>query len=377
MKPQYEPVIDQHDTWLAVNPVQGCPKDCSYCYLKDLGLTLAKPAELATPADTLTQLLASRYYHPRLILALYTCTDALATPRTRAHLIALLDVLGDSPVRNPVCLITKCAVTDDVVACIRRNQAKGLRVIVYLSYSGLGPDIERGIDHGALKDNFPRLHAADIPVIHYWRPALPQNSTSAVIESVMDLASRYARCSVAVGTKVKPTAKDQITALWPQLADPALDPQAADSVWPRTTWDWLRDRPRRYDTHPVYQTNCCALAYVLGEPDHGGIWNSPTCLNANHCPPEQRNRCAAPVPSQQPVTPAQISERLRVIGLTDLPHSYDRRTRTLVLSDPVPLRDQHNLAQVLRISVRAPQAPGERYWSGRLAGGTPLIVDAS
>ncbi|REE58935.1 hypothetical protein BX257_1420 [Streptomyces sp. 3212.3] len=30
----FEPVIDQHDTWLAINPVQDCPKGCDYPYLQ-------------------------------------------------------------------------------------------------------------------------------------------------------------------------------------------------------------------------------------------------------------------------------------------------------------------------------------------------------
>lgn len=187
----------------------------------------------------------------------------------------------------------------------------------------------------------------------------------------MHLASQYAACSVAVGTKVKPTAKEQIAALWPELTNPALDPQTADSVWPRATWNWLRERPSRYDTHPIYQTNCCALAYVLGEADHGCIWNTPTCLNANHCPPVQRERCATLLPLQAPVTPDQIRDRLSVIGHSNLPHTYDGQTRTLVLHEAVPLRDQHNLAQVLRLTVRAPQVPGERYWSGNRAGSSP------
>lgn len=131
------PVFDQHDTWLVVNPVQGCPKGCTYCYLQDLGLTRAKPAVLATPDETLDLLLINPSYHPRLVLALYTCTDALATPVTRNPLIGLLDVLGASTVRNPVCLITKCAVPDDVVACITRNRAAGLPTAGWNACAGM------------------------------------------------------------------------------------------------------------------------------------------------------------------------------------------------------------------------------------------------
>jgi hypothetical protein len=372
----FEPVIDQHDTWLAINPVQGCPKGCQYCYLQDLGLTRVKPAVRATPEETLDQLLAHRYYHPGLVLALYTCTDALATPVTRAHLTGLLDALAASPVRNPVCLITKCAVPDDVVQCIVRARAAGLPVLVYLSYSGLGPDIEQGIDHDALRDTFPRLHAAGIPVMHYWRPFLPQNSTPDVLERVLDWAWRYAACSITVGTKIKPTALDQITGLWPQLADPHLDPQAADSVWPRTAWEWLTNLPDRYAGHPVYQTNSCALAYVLQGHDRAGVLGTPTCLGVNRCPSAQRERCRHANPHTAPPTTAVLDSHLARLGHSTVPYTLNPATRTVAFSSPLPLRDCHNLAQVLAVTVRAPQHPNERYWNGRVAGGQPLIVDA-
>ncbi|WP_406834885.1 hypothetical protein ACICHK_00410 [Streptomyces sp. AHU1] len=371
----FEPVIDQHDTWLAINPVQGCPKNCGYCYLQDLGLTRTKPEVLVTPEETLSQLLAHRYYHRDLTLALYTCTDALATPVTRAHLTRLLDVLGASPVRNPVCLITKCAVPDDVVDCITRNRAAGLPIQVYLSYSGLGPDIERGIDHDALRATFPRLHAAGIPLIHYWRPFLPQNSTPDVIDHVMDWVTRYADATVAVGTKIKPTALQQITGLWPQLADPHLDPQAADSLWPRPAWEWLRHVPDRYAHHPIFQTNSCALAYVLHRSDRAGVLNTPTCLSANRCPTAQRDRCRHAAP-RQPVHERDIDQHLARLGHPHVPYTLNAATRTLVLAEPLPLRDRHNIAQVLALTVRAPDHPAERYWPGRLAGGQPLVIDA-
>jgi hypothetical protein len=47
----------------------------------------------------------------------------------------------------------------------------------------------------------------------------------------------------------------------------------------------------------------------------------------------------------------------------------------VVLGRPVALRDRHNLAQVLAVTVRSPQDPSERYRPGRLSGGQPLIID--
>ncbi|KJS58023.1 hypothetical protein VM95_36010, partial [Streptomyces rubellomurinus] len=111
--PDFEPVVDQHESWLALNPVQGCPKACTYCFLKDRGLTRARPTELASPSHAAALLLASPYHHPGAAVALYTCTDALATPRTRRHLTQLLDALADRQVTNPLVLITKCRITDD------------------------------------------------------------------------------------------------------------------------------------------------------------------------------------------------------------------------------------------------------------------------
>ncbi|KJS57686.1 hypothetical protein VM95_38135, partial [Streptomyces rubellomurinus] len=128
-----------------------------------------------------------------------------------------------------------------VLDTITRNRSRGQRVIVYLSYSGLGPDIERGIDHTALRDNFPRLHAAGIPIVHYWRPALPQNSTPAAIDTVLALATRYADCTLSIGLKVPPGSRRQMEALWPALADPALDPESADSIWPDPQWEAMRN----------------------------------------------------------------------------------------------------------------------------------------
>lgn len=176
----------------------------------------------------------------------------------------MLEALAASGIRNPVCLITKCFIPDEALDSILRARRNGLPVLVYLSYSGLGPDIERGIRHDELRANFPRLHTAGIPVIHYWRPFLPQNSHPDILQDVLDLVRQYAKCSVTVGTKVKPSAREQITALWPGITEAGQDPQTADSVWPRTAWAWLRQLPGRCPLDEVF--GLAGLEPLLKDP---------------------------------------------------------------------------------------------------------------
>ncbi|MEU8744879.1 hypothetical protein OH540_07800 [Streptomyces sp. BPPL-273] len=370
----WEPVIDQHETWIGVNPVQGCNKGCTYCYLLDRGQTRVKPAELATPRRTVDLLLASPYYHSRAALALYTCTDALSTPRTRAHLVGLLNELASRDVLNPVCLITKCTVTEDVIDAILGAKAAGTQVIVYLSYSGLGPDIEHGIDHDALRANFPRLNEHGIPVVHYWRPLTPANAAPATITRVLDWAARYSVCSVAVGLKVKRGARGQMTGLWPALAAEDLPVESADAVWPRETWDLLESLPARYPKHPIFQTNSCALAYVLQRPDGHRIHGTPVCA-ANHCPDNQRSRCAAATPA--PVTTDDIRSRLVWVGVPTVRSvDWDAEQRTATVQEVLHLRDRNNVCERLGIALQATRASNDQYWSGRLEGGQPLIIDS-
>lgn len=214
----FSPVVDQHATWIAVNPIQGCPKACTYCFLNDRGQTAVRPKTVASPGDAVDLLLASRYYAPTRPVAFYTWTDVMALPTSRAHLLDVLDVLVDRKVPNPLVLITKCHVPDEVIDAIRRARDVGVTALVYLSYSGLDRDIERGIRRDAVAANFPRLAAAGIPIVHYWRPAFPASATEETMTEVFDHASAHARCTVAAGLKAESAALDRLAQVWPELA---------------------------------------------------------------------------------------------------------------------------------------------------------------
>ncbi|MFC7643552.1 hypothetical protein ACFQX6_24235 [Streptosporangium lutulentum] len=194
---EWTPVIDQHASWLAVNPIQGCPKKCTYCFLNQRRQTRVAPVQLHTPAETVRMLLDSDLYSPERAVALFTWTDVMAVASNRAYLAELLREFVRVNLPNLIVLISKCRFPAGTIEAITTAMAAGLRVIAYLSYSGLDSAIEVGVRHEQIRDNFPALHAAGIPIVHYWRPAFPAVTTEEIMTRVLDTAARYATCTMA------------------------------------------------------------------------------------------------------------------------------------------------------------------------------------
>ncbi len=245
----WAPVVDQHATWIAVNPIQGCPKRCTYCFLNERGQTAVPPTQLASAREAVDLLLNSEFYGPSRPVALYTWTDVMALPASRTHLAALLEEWVRRAVPNPVVLITKCRIPDETIAVINSARERGTTVLVYLSYSGLSREVERGIRHDAIVANFPRLAEAGIPIVHYWRPAFPDSAELETMCRVLDYAARYAACTVAAGLKVEPAALDRLAESWPELARTPGVTEAA-GVYPRPFWEFIH---RTWQRHPGYR----------------------------------------------------------------------------------------------------------------------------
>lgn len=366
------PIVDQHATWIAVNPIQGCPKACAYCFLNERGQTAVRPERLADPDETADLLAASPFYAPDRPVALYTWTDVMALTASRSHLTDLLAVLAERQFPNPVVLITKCLVPDDAIVAVTTAREAGLRVIVYVSYSGLGRDIERGIRHEALKANFPRLAQAGVPVVHYWRPAFPESATTQTMETVLDWVVPYAMCTVAAGLKVEPAALPRLAGLWPELSA-TRGATTAEGVYPRPFWEFIHHTEQRHPAYPLFHTNSCALAYVLGQPDRFGILGGEVCSLRNHCPPAQRHRCAADAMSRPLLTDAVIRAALDRRGQVGVTFTL-QNAREVVIHGPLPTSTAAALTQDLGVRIRVTRQDTDAYWNSGTAGALPLIV---
>ncbi|WP_245614287.1 hypothetical protein [Actinokineospora inagensis] len=327
---------------------------------------------MASPAETADLLASSPFYEPDRPIALYTWTDVMALPASRAHLVELLDVLVQCQVPNPVVLITKCAIPDDTLDAVVKARKAGLRLIVYVSYSGLGRDVEHGIRHDELKANFPRLAQAGVPIVHYWRPAFPESATEATMETVLAWAAEYAHCTVAAGLKVEPDALPRLAGLWPELATtPGVT--EAEGVYPREFWEFIHATHQRHPGYPLFHTNSCALAYVLGTTDRFGVFGSEVCTLRNQCPTQQRRRCEADVLRRPHLTETMIDTALNRRG-HPAPFTFDQTRGEVEVHQALPTNVVAALTQDLGVRVRVTRQHDDPYWNSGTAGAVPLIL---
>jgi DNA repair photolyase len=369
----FTPVVDQHASWIAVNPVQGCPKRCEYCFLHERSQAGTAPVQVATPAEAQEMLLASPFYGPERAVALFTWTDVMAVASSRAYLTEFLGRLTTAGLPNPVVLITKCRIPGDVIEAVTAVRESGLRVIVYLSYSGLDAAVEAGIRHEQLTANFPLLASAGIPVVHYWRPAFPSSATTETMTRVLDLAARYAACTMAAGLKVEAGALGRLSRHWPALAvTPGVT--EAECVYPAAFWEFIHRAGDLHPGYPVFHANSCALAYVLGEADRFGVHGSHVCTARNRCPGLQRDRCAAALSAAPPVTAERIDAALASRGLAGPAWELDSGTRTLAVRAVVPNAVASALTQDLGVRVVSGGQGGDAYWSSGTSGAQPLVI---
>ncbi len=367
----WSPVVDQHASWIAVNPVQGCPKACAYCFLRNRGQTRVAPVQLCSAQEAVDLLLVSELYAADRAVAWFTWTDVMATAPSRRYLAEVLTELAARQMTSTTVFITKCEVPDETVEDLVTARRAGIPVVVYLSYSGLGADVEVGVRHQAALANFPRLAEAGIPIVHYWRPALPASATPETMAKVLHTVARYAACTVAAGLKVEPADRDRLSSLWPELAAQS-GAERAEGVYPQTFWEFIHGPAPLVLGHPLFHTNSCALAYVREQADRFGVHGSPVCRDRNRCPDSQRHRCE--VAAHTVPTADVVRHALNSRGLSRAEFTFDAPNRRLLLHQPATTRVVSALTQDLGVRVQiAAQGPDD-YWSSGTTGALPLIV---
>lgn len=344
-------LTEQHATWLAVNPVLGCPKSCDYCFLRPENLNRVTPKELRTPQEAINGLTASNLYTPNLPVAIGTRTDMFSTPSNIDYYQNFLKQWNQDGIPNPLIMITKCKVPEATLMLLKEAQRKGTKPLFFLSYSGLDHTIEKGIDHKLLRENFKNLKKAGIPVIHYWRPFVPQNSSLEKMYPVINLAVENAMASVIDGLRMTPEMIKQFS-FWPELQEANIDLANTESIYTSDSQQNLAQLQEEFPGYPMLYASSCALANVTKTPDYNGVYGTSVCERSS-CPLAQRNICGS-FHRNRHVEDSEIQENLARLNIHGEYQSEvdDRGIITLVVDVPLEHGVMVNLVQALKMKVR-------------------------
>ena len=369
----FTPVVDQHASWIAVNPVQGCPKRCEYCFLHERSQDEVAPVQLATPAEATEMLLASPFYGPERAVALFTWTDVMAVASSRAYLAGLLGSAGrPRGLPNPVVLITKCRIPGRH----DRGDQGGAGVgaagdrLPQLLRPGLGG--RGGHPARAARGELPRAVGGGHPGRALLAARVPASATAETMTRVLDLAARYAACTMAAGLKVEAGALPRLSRRWPELAaTPGVT--EAECVYPAAFWEFIHRTGDLYPGYPVFHANSCALAYVAGRGGQVRRPRQPRLHAPQPLPRAQRGRCAAALGDRAPGdcradrAAALASRGLDGSGLRPDSGDADRLAAARPSRTRWPPRSPRTSASAWCPAGRASDA----YWSSGTSGAPP------
>ena len=281
-------LIRQHDSWLSVDPVVGCPYDCQYCILKIDGLTNKKPQEVVNIEKTLDKLSKHKHFIPNVTKISYgNNTDAFYSGNIE-NTLEFIEKFRSRGYDNPIAISTKSPISHS--QALQLHKIAGPNLLLFLSYSGLDNNVEKGIDHEGLKNNFSTLSAADINILHYWRPLLESNTTENKILEVLELVSKYSTASICIGLKSTP----RLYNIFSDTEELSLPKEFQDKyvnyLEDRTASKILSLSALKYPNYPIYFRTSCAVSYALRQDDYTETFESKACLSSQ-CPTTQRNVC--------------------------------------------------------------------------------------
>ncbi len=351
------PIVDTHASWLALNPIHGCPFKCKYCFMNGVGNTNKKPVVLCEPEDAVEQLLNYKNYNENMYLCLFSSTDIFSTPSNIEYAKKVIEIFIKKKIKNTIVFITKCYIPDDFLDLIDRAEKEGLSFVFFLSYSGLDSTIEKGINHEKIKQNFINLHTRNKKIIHYWRPFLPQNSTDERINEVLNFVKKYAVASVVIGLKVQDSFVENFE-FWNDLIQKKNDACNYEGVWPANAYNKLYKAISK--DYMIFRSTSCALSYCFKKADFNCYYGSHVC-ELNNCPEEQRKRCRNIYSRTEEELKVIIDEYLTKINKK---REYEIRIedKTIIINDTLVTSEIVTLKFLTGFSIVCSRDTNDHYW---------------
>jgi DNA repair photolyase len=379
------PMVAQHESWVSLDPIQGCPASCVYCYLEPQGLTRMIPGDPVQTPETIYQRLSEEYFLEKaqfsntyvgdsLPIAIGNYTDICLTSKNRQFLLALLYEHRQRMPKVPICIVTKATLD---LAFLEAVNDVGITVIFFISLSFLPARLEKGTSPTSARlANFARISRFDhLHAIHFWRPvtsiSIPDQHVAT--DQIQQLKNAGAQMSVVTGLKFGPNLANIFSA---QNNHPLHDfystnvrhDHLQNELFEPDVQEMILSSARKL-AYTVYLHTSCAVSHTLGRADYNGTFRKPhlydKCLPSS-CPPAQRKRCIGFQERLPSPTSALLEQVARHLRLPFSAITYSENKDTIFVDRVLTQEEQTYLTQVTSFPVRGKKLVPTLEWIGSI-----------
>lgn len=385
------PLIAEHDTWISVDPIIGCPANCKYCYLGPLGLRARKPIVRAEP-DAMVQALESylgaathgdRYGRlSRTPICFGNYTDTFMSDIGRNYFKEYAKLHAARFSSHPLCVVTKARLSADDLALL---DELGQTIVIFLSQSFLNQTGQSRIELGPTSsegDTIRNLNLFSglrhIFPIHFLRPVTRRNvpNVERAVRILAAMRSAGAVATVAVGLKLGPGVELSTQDLAKIAGEnPAI--KSMPEFFPSGARLDLLEAARIVD-YPLYFNTSCAIALVTKRPEALGTWRLPMrwsrCEPCN-CPRTQRSRCDAQRSDEVVPSEDEVASLPSQYGLPENSLTWIGSESAIRLNQTVGQYTFNRLVHTLPYRIVGLGVEPEEAWVGAFARESELVAD--
>ncbi len=185
---------------LTIHPGIGCPMQCSYCYIYDMGFSKHVTPYSLSGLQLVTALLFNKYFYPTrwgTYLAFGSVTEPFlpsVLPKTLEYLKAIREYLG-----NPCQVSTKMVINDESIDELARASNSKLSILVTVTTLSQYVDLERRAPHPFKRlELVGRLRSKGFKPFIFMRPLLPGLKVEE-IDEIVEQAKASGAYGVVVG----------------------------------------------------------------------------------------------------------------------------------------------------------------------------------
>jgi hypothetical protein len=386
------PNVSEHDTWISIDPILGCPANCTYCYLGPLGLRARRPERRVEPAILASELksyLAERISDDpyrrvaRMPICFGNYTDTFMSSENIEYFCQYAKLHAASFPGHPLCVVTKARL---MPADLHFLDALRHPIIFFLSQSFLDRSEFRTVERGPTsrpEDTIRNISIIsslrNIRAVHFLRPATKRGvpSLARAFDLLRQVQDAGCLATVAVGLKVGPGVRLTDAELRDLLGEESKAVPGSSEVFPEDVREYLLRASRTLD-YPVYFHTSCAVALATGSAEMLGTWREPvrsTRCEPCQCPPAQRSRCDLAHHQESAPTIAEIARLSPRFELPTGSLRWSERESAFRLESPVRQYTFNRLVHALPYRIVGTSVKADEAWLGPFAEDNGLSDD--